>query len=119
MVVEILCASLQRGAFLKDLASTKSDGSQQKQNIGHFFLALDIEAFGPADEFLRTTGDILRELRTSRRADGAEQIFTAGEKEWLNERRIQIEGIPINPNLQRNLRLVSDDLVLKEHKLPF
>jgi len=118
-VVEILSASLQRGAFLKDLASTKSDGSQQKQNIGHFFLALDIEAFGPVDEFLHTTGDILRGLRTSRHADGAEQIFTAGEKEWLNERRIRVEGIPINRNLQRDLRLVSDDLSLKDHELPF
>ncbi|MCK5827560.1 Ldh family oxidoreductase, partial [Candidatus Bipolaricaulota bacterium] len=108
-----------RGAFLKDLASTKPDGSARKQNIGHFFLALDIEAFGPVDEFLRTTGDILRGLRTSRRADGAEQIFTAGEKEWQNERRIRVEGIPINRNLQRDLRVVSDDLMLKEHKLPF
>lgn len=119
MVVEILCASLQRGAFLKDLASTKPDGSPQKQNMGHFFLALDIEAFGPTGEFLKTTGDILRGLRTSQHADGAERIFTAGEKEWLNERRIQAEGIPINPNLQRDLRFVCDDLVIEGHELPF
>ena len=117
--IEILCASLQRGAFLKDLASTRPDGSLRKQNIGHFFLALDIEAFGSTDEFRKTTGDILRELRASRPAGGSERIYTAGEKEWLNERRIRVEGIPVNPNLQRDLRLVRDELGLDGHDLPF
>jgi L-2-hydroxycarboxylate dehydrogenase (NAD+) len=104
VMVGILCASLQNGAFLKDLASKKSDGARQKQHIGHFFLALDIAAFGPVEEFRRTTGDILRALRTSRCAKGAERIFTAGEREWLNEQRIRVGGIPVNATLRRNVQ---------------
>jgi L-2-hydroxycarboxylate dehydrogenase (NAD+) len=119
MVVEILCASLQGGAYLKDLASRRPDGSLRKQNLGHFFLALDIAAFGPVDEFRRTTGDIVRHLRAARRVDGEGRIFTAGEKEWENEARIREEGIPINANLRRNLVSVRDQLSLEGHDLPF
>jgi L-2-hydroxycarboxylate dehydrogenase (NAD+) len=118
-VVEILCASLQHGAFLKDVASKRPDGSHRVQNIGHFFLALDIAAFGPVEEFRRTTGDILRTLRSAKRAEGADRIFTAGEKEWLNEQRIREEGIPVNANLQRDLRMVKDELALDGQDLPF
>ena len=118
-IVEILCASLQGGAFLLDLASARPDGTLRKQNLGHFLLAIDIEAFGPIDEFRRTTGEILRSLRGARRADGAERIYTAGEKEWENERRIREEGVPVNPNLAADLRSVREDLGLEGHDLPF
>ncbi len=118
-VVEILCASLQDGAYLTDLASTRPDGSSQKQNLGHFFLALDIEAFGPVEAFRKTTGDILRRLRQARRVDGEDRIFTAGEKEWLNEARIRKEGIPVNANLKRDLEHVRNELKLEGHDLTF
>jgi L-2-hydroxycarboxylate dehydrogenase (NAD+) len=119
IVVEILCASLQGGAFLKDLASRKPDGSTRKQNLGHFFLAIDVAAFGPADEFRRTTGDILRRLRASKRVGGEDRIHTAGEKEWENEARIRKEGIPVNPNLRRTLESVKEELGLEGYGLPF
>ena len=119
ILVEVLCASLQSGAFLKDLASKKPDGSTRKQNLGHFFLAIDIAAFGPVDEFRRTTGDIVRQLRAARRAEGEERIYTAGEKEWENEARVRREGIPVNPNLRRNLEMVRDELGLDGSELPF
>ena len=57
-VVEILSASLQGGAFLKALTGT---------NLGHFFMAVDVEAFTELDAFKKMTGDILRGLRASRR----------------------------------------------------
>ena len=119
MVVEILCASLQGGAYLKELASQRPDGAVRKQNLGHFFLAIDIAAFGSPEEFRRTTGDILRRLRAARRADGQDRIFTAGEKEWENEARIRDQGIPVNPNLRSILEQVKDGLGLDGRDLPF
>jgi len=119
IMVEILCASLQGGAFLKDLASRKPDGSMRKQNLGHFFLAIDIAAFGSVDAFRRTSGDIVRGLRAARRAEGDDRIYTAGEKEWENEARVCREGIPVNPNLRRNLESVRDELGLDGSELPF
>jgi len=81
-VVEILSAALQGGAFLHALSGEK-DGKKVPHALGHFFIAIDIEAFTSLDEFKKTTGDILRELRASKKAPGKERIYTAGEKEYL------------------------------------
>ncbi len=118
-MVEILCASLQGGAYLKDLASQNPDGSVRKQNLGHFFLAIDIATFDSPDEFRRTTGSILRQLRASRRVGDQDRIFTAGEKEWENEARIRDQGIPVNSNLRSILGRVKDELGLEARDLPF
>jgi LDH2 family malate/lactate/ureidoglycolate dehydrogenase len=118
-IVEILCASLQGGAFLKDLASRHPDGSVRKQNLGHFFLAIDIAAFGPPESFREITGNIVRRLRAAPRVEGEERIYTAGEKEWENESRIREQGIPVNPNLRCNLESVKEQLSLEGRDLPF
>lgn len=82
------CAALQGGAFLTDLASYAPDGTARKQNMGHFFMAIDVETFTPLESFKRTTGGILRALRASERLPDVARIYTAGEKEWLKEKMV-------------------------------
>jgi len=118
-VVEILSASLQAGVFLKDLASFAPDGSARKQQLGHFFLAIDVAAFDEPAAFKKRTGDILRALRATRKVPGHDRIFTAGEKEWEAEGRILARGVPINPKLQADLSAVRDALSIEAPTLPF
>lgn len=80
-VVEILSSALQQGAFLKMLMGIK-EGEPAPYALGHFFMVIDINAFTDTDSFKKTTGDILRELRASRKMPGYDRIFTAGEKEY-------------------------------------
>jgi len=54
--------------------------------LGHFFLAIDVEHFISIDRFKEITGDIMRRLRNSKKAVGADRIFTAGEKEYESEK---------------------------------
>lgn len=101
-VVEILSAALQGGAFLKALSGLQ-DGKKVPHHIGHFFLAIDIEAFTDLESFKKTTGDILRDLRASRKAPGQDRIYTAGEKEhlaWLYRRN---RGIPLPDALEKDI----------------
>jgi len=42
----------------------------------------------------------------------AERIYTAGEKAYLREQRIRKEGVPVNPNLRKNLRIMAEELDL-------
>jgi len=109
-VVEILSASLQGGAFLKALTGT---------NLGHFFIAIDVSAFTDPDEFRKITGDILRNLRSSRKMPGHERIYTAGEKEYLTCQERRRTGIPINRSLQRELAQLREECGLKDYPLPF
>ena len=99
-VVEILSASLQGGAFLKALTGT---------NLGHFFIAIDVSAFTDLDDFRKTTGDILRGLRVSRKMPGHDRIYTAGEKEYLTILERKKTGIPLNMSLQIELTQLRDE----------
>ena len=118
-VVEILSAALQQGSFLKGLLGFNADGSKRPYHLGHFFLAINIECFTGLDSFKKTAGDILRELRASRRAPGQPHIYTAGEKEYLNYQRRLKEGVPVNPALQKNIRALVDELDLKGYDFEF
>lgn len=103
-VVEILCAALQGGAFLKGLLGFDSNGKTVPYKLGHFFMAIDVAAFTQADEFKATAGTILRQLRSSRRMPEAERIYTAGEKEHFAWQERRHTGIPVDSELQRQIR---------------
>jgi len=109
-VVEILSAALCGGAFLKGLLGRAADGSPRPFMLGHFFLAIDIAHFIPPEHSRRITGQIMRDLQSSRKAAGAERIYVAGEKEYEAEQRIRREGIPVNRGLREELRAMRDEL---------
>jgi len=97
----------------------KKDGKNVPYHLGHFFIAIDTEAFMGLEEFKKTAGDILRELRASKKAPNQERIFTAGEKEyevWLQRKD---SGVPINEAVQLELTKVRDDLKLTKYKFPW
>lgn len=97
-VVEILSSALQQGAFLKMLLGNK-DGKKVPYSLGHFFIAINVESFTETDDFKKTTGDILRQIRSTRKMPGHDRIYTAGEKEydiWMSRKD---KGVPFNDEL--------------------
>jgi LDH2 family malate/lactate/ureidoglycolate dehydrogenase len=116
VMVEILSSALQSGAFLYGLSGFDPQGNRTPLEVGHFFLAMNIEAFTTLDEFKATTGAILRELRASDKAPGQKRIYTAGEKEFENEQRVRREGVAVNPALQRDIRAMQTGLGLWQYE---
>ena len=113
-VVEILSAALQQGAYLKMLVGLE-DGKKVPYRVGHFFIAIDINAFTEPEDFKKTTGNILRELRASKKMPGQNRIYTAGEKEhdtWLNRKD---KGVPFNHELLEEFRGLCSTYDLKEY----
>jgi L-2-hydroxycarboxylate dehydrogenase (NAD+) len=110
-VVEILSAALQQGQFLHALTGIGEHGEKRPFGLGHFFMAIDPEAFMGRDAFEKSAGDILRALRASEKAPGQEQIYTAGEKEYLVSQKRE-KGLDINEAVERELTAVRDDLKL-------
>ncbi len=117
-VVEILSAALQGGAFLKALSGIEN-GKKVPYRLGHFFIAINVEAFTTLDEFKKTAGDILRGLRASRKMPGAERIYTAGEKEYLAWLERKEKGVPINESLQKDMLTLKAELGLTKYRFPF
>jgi L-2-hydroxycarboxylate dehydrogenase (NAD+) len=118
-VVEILCASLCAGAFMKDLLGFARDGSRRPYMLGHFFLAIDIGHFLPLEVSERITGQIMRELQSVRKAPGQDRIYVAGEKEHEKEAMVRERGIPVNRNLRRDLQTVRDQLGIAGYETHF
>jgi LDH2 family malate/lactate/ureidoglycolate dehydrogenase len=102
-VVEVLSAALQDGSYLKALNGFDSTGKKIPYPLGHFFIAIDIAHFVPLSLFKRIAGSIMRDLRNSEKAPGAERIYTAGEKEYEARMYRMKHGCPVPPVLQKEM----------------
>eukprot|EP00727_Mastigamoeba_balamuthi_P004986 m51a1_g14486 putative sulfolactate dehydrogenase (376) ;mRNA; r:733065-734742 len=107
-VVEILSSCLQAGNHMQALVGTTRDGKKCPIELGHFFLAIDINCFRDPDEFKRHVGQINRELRASRKIAGAERIYTPGEKEHYTQLDREKNGVPIPQGLRPELVQLRD-----------
>ena len=116
-VVELLSAALQQGNYLSMLSGIGENGEKVPYHLGHWFIAIDTEAFCGLEAFKKTAGDILRELRE--KAPGEERIYTAGEKEWLVWQERKDSGVPINDAVQKELSEVRDELGLTKYIFPW
>jgi L-2-hydroxycarboxylate dehydrogenase (NAD+) len=117
-VIEVLSAALQAGSFLKMLTGIDVEGKKVPYRLGHFFIVIDPEAFLGLDSFKKTCGDILRQLRASKKAPGQERIYTAGEKEyhaWLERKD---KGVPVGESVQKEIIEIRDKLGLP-YMFPF
>lgn len=111
-VVEVLSAALQDGKFMKDLLGYDKDGNKIPYPLGHFFIAIDTEAFLGLEVFKKVAGQILRKLRASERMPGEERIFTAGEKEWDAWNYRKNRGAKVDKKLQEEIIEVRDEFNL-------
>ena len=118
-VVEILSAALQSGLFLKALDGKDEEGKIRPYHLGHFFIAIDTEAFMGAEAFKKTCGDILRDLRGSEKAPGQERIYTAGEKEYDVWMYRKDKGVPVTEAVQKECIGLRDEFGLTQFKFPF
>jgi LDH2 family malate/lactate/ureidoglycolate dehydrogenase len=113
-VVEILSAALQQGSFMKMLIGSK-DGKKIPYSVGHFFIVIDISEFTEPEDFKKTTGNILRELRASKKMPGQSRIYTAGEKEYDTWMERKDKGVPFNNELLQEFRGLCNTYDLKSY----
>ena len=117
-IVEILSAALAGGPFMKALSGKDENGNNRMYRLGHFFFVINPEFFMGLDTFKKTSGNILRGLRASEKAPGAERIYTAGEKEWDAWQERKDKGVPVGESIQKELIELRDEYKL-DYKFPF
>ncbi|WP_319562818.1 Ldh family oxidoreductase [Marispirochaeta sp.] len=107
-VVEVLSAALQGGSFLKALNGFDEEGNRIPYLLGHFFIAINPGFFMGLETFKRIAGAIMRDLRGSRKAEGEDRIYTAGEKEQIAWNYRKDHGCPVPPVLQKQMQELRD-----------
>ncbi len=117
--IEIMCAALQDGSYMKQLLGIDEDGKKVPYKLGHFFLAINVENFVPIETFKLIAGSITRSLRASDKAPGAKRIYTAWEKEHDNYEYRKDRGAPINESLRVEIDTMREELKLTGHTFPW
>ncbi len=119
MIVEFLSCILQDGIFGKALDGKDENGNIKPYQLGHYFIAIDTNHFLGEELARKKAGDVIRATRASKKAPGAERIYTAGEKEWLVWQQRKDVGVPINESVQQEMINVRDELGLTQYVFPW
>ncbi len=117
-IVEILSTAFQDGPYLTNITCREGD-KLVPYRLGHFFMAINISSFIDLEVFKRVVGGIVRTLKSSDKAPGAERIWVAGEKEFEMIKKRQEEGIPVNKSLQADIKTIISDLDISGYHFPF
>jgi len=116
-LVDILSAVLSGANFGPLVVPTLSylPGSDEKEDkgIGHFFGAIRIDAFRPADEFKAYMDSWIREFRKAKPVDSQEAVLVPGDPERLSEERISKTGIEIPVNIKEQLNTIAGNLNIR------
>lgn len=103
VVVDVLCGVLSGAGFSSILDPVS-------WTAGHFFLAMQVEAFRPLEPFLAMMDQMIRTLKTAEPAPGYDRVYVHGEKELDAERDRTRNGIPLHPTVVESLRGLSTEL---------
>jgi L-2-hydroxycarboxylate dehydrogenase (NAD+) len=119
--VELLSTAFQSGPFGPDVAGKcRVSGKAKPMPLGHYFLAIDINALVDLDTFKTNAGNLLRFLRNSQKDPrGPGKIWTAGEPEYENRlHRTAAGGVVVPPILLKEMKALRDDLPGLAEKYP-
>ncbi|GLS18903.1 malate dehydrogenase [Labrys miyagiensis] len=105
LFAQILAGSLSGGSFSPTRNKTQRPGDPD--NIGHFFMAIDPQAFRPLDEFQHDVEDVVATLRSTRPIKPDEPVLIPGDPEWLTREQRLAEGIPMPAGLVEKIREIA------------
>jgi LDH2 family malate/lactate/ureidoglycolate dehydrogenase len=116
LAVEVLCGVLSGACYSNLVYPKDKDGKPLPSGIGHFFGAMRVDAFRSVDEFKRDMDDLIDRLRSAPKAEGAERIYIHGEKEFEQAELNAREGVPLNPKVVEELRVIAKKFGVDELK---
>ena len=80
------------------------------KGIGHFFGAMRVDAFRPAEEFKTHMDNWIRRFRSAKPIPGAEAVLIPGDPEREMEHDRRLHGIPLLPAVVEDLKSVAQKL---------
>ena len=83
------------------------------EGTGHFFGAMRIDAFRPADEFKASMDEWIRTFRNAKPSAGQEKVIVPGDPEREAEAKYLKEGIKLVPAVVEDLKAIAGELNLR------
>jgi LDH2 family malate/lactate/ureidoglycolate dehydrogenase len=108
LMMDVLAGVLSGSGILAEVSSPfKTD---KPSRCGHFFLALDIAAFGPRETFEARMEQMIAGVKAVPLAPGFDEILYPGELEARNEARRAREGLELPHQTVADLRVEAERL---------
>ena len=105
MMVEILCSPLT-GAWVTARNPNPETEPSDRENVGHFFLAIDPGKFRDQSDFEQDMDRLMDMLRATPPADPAQPVLVAGDPEYAAYEQRSRSGIPMTETLFEEVREV-------------
>jgi L-2-hydroxycarboxylate dehydrogenase (NAD+) len=80
------------------------------EGTGHFFGAMRIDGFQPAEKFKASMDKWIETFRNAKPAKGREKVLIPGDIEREKEMKIRAEGISILPAIAKEMKEIADEL---------
>lgn len=106
MMIQILGGTLAAASFPATLQATRQPGDPD--NVGHFMLALNPDAFTPIQDFEADLAGNLSYLRAMEPVDPATPVKVAGDPEAAWARQREQDGIPLSKTLINQLQALCE-----------
>jgi LDH2 family malate/lactate/ureidoglycolate dehydrogenase len=111
-MVHILAGTLTGASFSP--IRNKTQKPSDPHNLGHFFMAIDPDAFREAGAFEADLDEVIDTLHATKRADPAQPVLVPGDPEMLTRAERLEQGVPVPDDLMEQLRGVA-----KRAEVPF
>jgi LDH2 family malate/lactate/ureidoglycolate dehydrogenase len=82
------------------------------KGLGHFFGAMRIDAFRPAEEYKQHIDNWLKRFRAAKPAPGQEKVLIPGDPERLEEQERSLKGIPLQYAVAKDLAELAAEMEL-------
>jgi L-2-hydroxycarboxylate dehydrogenase (NAD+) len=104
LAVDALCGPLAGASWGRHVYGSRG------ADLGHCFIAIDVEAFRPLGEFQSESALMFAELRAARRTPGSPRIYIPGEKEAERRMERERDGVPLTMPVAEDLRMLGERL---------
>ena len=94
LMIDVLCGVLTGASFATHVVDLYDKGSEV-QDVGHFFLAIAVDAFMPMHVFKERLNQFTTEIREQPRMPGVDRIYLPGELEFESARRAEEQGVAL------------------------
>ena len=109
LVFGLLAGTLNGAAMGRDVVDFNADDTTPT-NTGHSIVAIDVEAFQPLVEFVKSVDALVRDLRNSQRLPGVSEIRLPGDGARAAREDRSVNGIPVAPALGTSLDQLAAEL---------
>jgi L-2-hydroxycarboxylate dehydrogenase (NAD+) len=109
LVLGLLAGPLNRAAFGRDIKDVNTEQASET-NTGQFVVALDVARFLPLDQFGAEVDRHMRDLASSARLPGVDEIRIPGQGRQARRADRQKNGVPLSAALIKQLDEVAKSL---------